>query len=350
MSHKKIAPLFDGPLDIVGDVHGEIEPLKKLLRHLDYDSQGAHPDGRRLVFVGDLCDRGPDSPGVIELVQGLVERDLAQCLAGNHELNILRSSSKPGNRWFLDPDHEEMREAGEFWHSLAAPDSHKPKWLNFFASLPLALEREDLRVVHAAWVPGEIAALRRAAGSTLEVYRTYEEQTLQAIEMEGLHHAIENETARWHHLLEDRNAKIPLLTATGECEERHQMGNPVRVATSGVERLAREPFWSNGKWRMCDRVRWWDEYEEAVPVVVGHYWRQLAPVTASSHASSKPQLFGETAASDWLGAKANVFCVDFSVGARYQERKSGVNEFGTRLAALRWPERELWFETGRYQP
>lgn len=348
MTHKNVASLFGGPLDIVGDIHGEIEALQALLGQLGYDQQGIHPRDRRLVFVGDLCDRGPDSPAVVELVKGLVDAGLAQCLLGNHELNILLSSSKSGNRWFLDPDHEEMHPAAEFGHSQIAPDSHKSKWLNFFASLPLALEREDLRVVHAAWIPGEIAALRQATGSSAEIYRRYEEQTRKAVEMEGLHHRLESEKGRWHHLLEDRNAHIPLLTATGEWDERIQMGNPVRVATSGVERLAREPFWSSGKWRMCDRVRWWDEYEEAVPVVIGHYWRQVAPVSGSSHASSKPELFGETAPTDWLGAKSNVFCVDFSVGARYQERKSGGNEFGTRLAALRWPERELWFETGKY--
>jgi hypothetical protein len=58
-------------------------------------------------------------------------------------------------------------------------------------------------------------------------------------------------------------------------------------------------------------------------------------------------MFEEGAPTDWVGARANVFCVDFSVGARYQERRAGVKQFDTRLGALRWPERELWFETGQ---
>ena len=72
-SGKLIRPLFEGPLDVVGDVHGEIDALTALLGQLGYDPQGVHPDGRRLVFVGDLCDRGPDSPAVIGLVRRLVE-------------------------------------------------------------------------------------------------------------------------------------------------------------------------------------------------------------------------------------------------------------------------------------
>lgn len=63
--NRTIAPLRAGPLDVIGDVHGEFDALRALLGHLGYDDGGAHPDGRRVVFVGDLCDRGPDSPAVL---------------------------------------------------------------------------------------------------------------------------------------------------------------------------------------------------------------------------------------------------------------------------------------------
>ena len=35
-----VQPLFDGPLDIVGDVHGEIAALTSLMHHLGYDNDG----------------------------------------------------------------------------------------------------------------------------------------------------------------------------------------------------------------------------------------------------------------------------------------------------------------------
>ena len=95
-----IQRLFDGPLDVIGDIHGEREALETLLEKLGYDREGRHPKGRRLVFVGDLCDRGPDSPGVIRIVQSLVESGRAQIVAGNHELNLLRREQKHGNHWF----------------------------------------------------------------------------------------------------------------------------------------------------------------------------------------------------------------------------------------------------------
>ena len=60
MTTPLVQPLFDGPVDIVGDVHGEIEALRSLMHHLGYADDGPHPNDRRLVFVGDLTDRGPE--------------------------------------------------------------------------------------------------------------------------------------------------------------------------------------------------------------------------------------------------------------------------------------------------
>ena len=250
-----VAPLLDGPIDVIGDVHGEIGPLRELLRQLGYDSEGNHPAGRRLVLVGDLGDRGPDSPAVGELVIALVGQGLAQCVLGNHELNLLRAEDKAGNAWFMNPERTEQRPGGEFAHSRVATTDFKARYLTFLESLPLVLERPDLRIVHAAWVRGQIDALRGATGSTLEVYRSYETQTEAQLRREGLKDRRDREKAGWRRALHDCHATVPLLTAIGECDERYQMGNPVRAATSGVERLARVPFWSSGRWRMCDRVQ-----------------------------------------------------------------------------------------------
>ena len=73
-----VQPLFDGSIDLVGDVRGEIEALIALLQPLGYDESGLHPEKRRLVFLGDLTDRGPDSPAVVNLIQSLVEAGRVQ--------------------------------------------------------------------------------------------------------------------------------------------------------------------------------------------------------------------------------------------------------------------------------
>jgi polynucleotide kinase-phosphatase len=78
-----------GPFDIIGDIHGCRSELDTLLAKLGY-RDGAHPEGRTAVFVGDLVDRGPDSPGVLRRVMGMVAAGTALCVPGNHENKLSR--------------------------------------------------------------------------------------------------------------------------------------------------------------------------------------------------------------------------------------------------------------------
>ncbi|MEU0899721.1 polynucleotide kinase-phosphatase [Streptomyces massasporeus] len=73
-----------GPFDIIGDIHGCAAELETLLGKLGY-VDGVHPEGRTAVFVGDLVDRGPDSPGVLRRVMAMVKSGNALCVPGNHE-------------------------------------------------------------------------------------------------------------------------------------------------------------------------------------------------------------------------------------------------------------------------
>ncbi|MEU8486772.1 polynucleotide kinase-phosphatase [Streptomyces sp. NPDC048641] len=73
-----------GPFDIIGDIHGCASELETLLARLGY-ADGVHPEGRTAVFVGDLVDRGPDSPGVLRRVMSMVRSGNALCVPGNHE-------------------------------------------------------------------------------------------------------------------------------------------------------------------------------------------------------------------------------------------------------------------------
>ncbi|MER6118690.1 polynucleotide kinase-phosphatase [Streptomyces sp. NPDC001743] len=78
-----------GPFDIIGDIHGCSSELETLLGKLGY-VEGSHPEGRTAVFVGDLVDRGPDSPGVLRRVMSMVSDGNALCVPGNHENKLGR--------------------------------------------------------------------------------------------------------------------------------------------------------------------------------------------------------------------------------------------------------------------
>ncbi|MEV0255032.1 polynucleotide kinase-phosphatase [Streptomyces sp. NPDC050732] len=78
-----------GPFDIIGDIHGCAAELETLLDKLGY-ADGVHPEGRTAVFVGDLVDRGPDTPGVLRRVMAMVADGTALCVPGNHENKLGR--------------------------------------------------------------------------------------------------------------------------------------------------------------------------------------------------------------------------------------------------------------------
>ena len=87
-----------GPFDLVGDVHGCFDELLALLQILGYRvSHGAlgfevyHPDGRKLVFLGDLVDRGPKTPQVLRLAMDAVKSGDAFCVAGNHDQKLIKA-------------------------------------------------------------------------------------------------------------------------------------------------------------------------------------------------------------------------------------------------------------------
>ena len=89
-----------GPFDIIGDVHGCFDELTELLLKLGYlisrveenqynfGFEVKAPDNRKAIFVGDLVDRGPDTPSVLRLVMSMVNAGVAYCVSGNHDSKL----------------------------------------------------------------------------------------------------------------------------------------------------------------------------------------------------------------------------------------------------------------------
>jgi len=139
------APAFD----VIGDVHGCLSELKTLLEKLGYDrTESTHPEGRVPVFVGDLADRGPDSPGVLRFVCDLVARDKALFVPGNHDDKLFRmlQGGKVQRTHGLDLTEEQL---------LGMPEKERERLtldvLAYLAPQPVHLVLADgkLAVAHA---------------------------------------------------------------------------------------------------------------------------------------------------------------------------------------------------------
>ncbi|MEM1008673.1 MAG: polynucleotide kinase-phosphatase, partial [Myxococcota bacterium] len=164
-----------GPFDIIGDIHGCSEELHQLLEQLGYvcqDQEGhgtfAHPNHRKAVFVGDLVDRGPDTPGVLKTVMRMVEAQTALCVPGNHDIKLLKK---------LQGKRVQMRHGlAESWAQMAQEDASFALIVkDFLQSLVshVVLDQGRLVVAHA----GMREDLQGRASGAVRQFALYGETT-----------------------------------------------------------------------------------------------------------------------------------------------------------------------------
>jgi hypothetical protein len=274
------------------------------------------------VFVGDLGDRGPDSPSVVEWVRARVAEGRAQSVLGNHDFNALWAAHggpmKTELSWLFD-EAEPFRHRGKPVPQALVRGRRRDEILAFFATLPIVLERDGdlpVRVIHACWEPAAVDRVR-AETDVVELHRRERKRIDEAIRDGASTDALD------HKLL-------------------HQNDNPVKRLTSGTECRSAEPVLINNEPRWERRWAWWREYGERPACVFGHYWRTPLPGEGAEF-----HLFDGVPPNALCGGEGGmVMCIDYSAGKRFKERlQSGFDgRYHTSLAALRLPEGELYFD------
>ena len=299
---------MNNAFDIIGDIHGHYDKLKTLLGKLGYCAAGGtwrHPEGRRVLFLGDFIDRGPRIRRVLHLVRGMCDAGTALAIMGNHEYNAVCYHAPDEKGGHLRPRTPKNRQ--QHAATLAEFFDHRDEWtewIEWMKGLPFYLDLGGLRAVHAAWHLAEVVALN---GATLR-----DPAFLKASAVKGTPEFLAVET-----LL--KGVELDLPDAVGYADK-------------------------DGHHRKAIRARWWERapqgmnYRELIfppadtppevpvpdhllaalpgygedepPVFIGHYWLQAdAPLTPLKH---------------------NVACLDYSAA------KDGP------LVAYRWDgEREL---------
>jgi hypothetical protein len=297
--------------DLIGDIHGHSDPLRELLEKLGYwqvDGVYRH-HARKVVFLGDFIDRGPDQRGVIGIVRPMVDAGAALAVMGNHEFNAIA--------WFTrDPDAPEeylrphsVKNLGQHRAFLDAYEGANDyaDLIEWFRSLPLWLELDGLRVVHACWDAGLMRYLEQRSAS---LNRYLDDHLLAAASRQGSMEFRAVET-----LLKGKEIKLPAGQRFHDKD-----GNPrheIRVrwwdANAKTYRrafLGPESALSHIPQDPIDVEHRIDYSSTEPPVFVGHYWMEGEP--------------------DLLAP--NVACLDWSIASPK----------GGRLVAYRWDgEKEL---------
>ena len=158
--------------DVIPDIHGDIDRLEATLRALGWRQSARGwrpPEGRSAAFLGDFIDGGSGNAAVVATVRDLVERDLAVAVMGNHELNAVlfhtagQNKSKEQDGWMRVRSAKNLRQHGSFLAEFPPGADATREVLDWFLTLPLFLELDGVRVVHACWDQSHIEriAVRR---------------------------------------------------------------------------------------------------------------------------------------------------------------------------------------------
>ena len=289
--------------DLIGDIHGHADELVELLQRLGYQKSNGtyrHPE-REVIFLGDFIDRGPKIRQVLEIVRPMVEEGIAKAVMGNHELNALAFHTEDPirvNSFVRERSTKNIRQHSQT--ILQLNDDELVSYLRWFQTLPMWLELDGLRAVHACWDEQKIDAIANAINEHDGITPSFLQQACQ--KDSSLYHSVEA-------VLKGKEAKLPdgFYFVDKDGHKRTEMRT---------------------RWYLCpknqsystyglhsDEVGCTDLLEQSVvdaatpypstskPVFVGHYWLS----------AEKPTILSE-----------NVACLDFSVA------KKGL------LCAYRW--------------
>jgi hypothetical protein len=148
--------------DLIGDIHGHADELEALLKKMGYSKSAgvySHPE-RRALFVGDYIDRGPEIKRTLEIVRGMVEKETAIALMGNHEYNALCFHHEEREGGHLRPHSiKNILQHYETLEQFKNKQGDYENYLKWFLELPLYYENDSFRAVHATWDPFYIKSL-----------------------------------------------------------------------------------------------------------------------------------------------------------------------------------------------
>lgn len=280
--------------DIIGDIHGCANTLARLLDQMGYRKVNGiyqHPR-RQAVFIGDIIDRGPRIREALHTVRDMVDHGSAQIVMGNHEYNALgyctRARPGSGRKWLREHSARHDRLIKETLDQFEHYSHEWNEFLEWFYTIPLFLEEEDFRAVHACWDRNLIEKFKQIQGGN-------------CIDEDFLHasSAIESFAGQvMDNLLRGTDLRLPEgLSITGSdgytrefFRTRFWADNPQTYADVVFQpdplppEIAQRPLDSSEKKQLLSYP------ESEPPVFVGHYWMEGEPAPL----------------------KSNVACIDFS--------------------------------------
>jgi hypothetical protein len=267
--------------DIIGDIHGHADALRRLLTKLGYaEVQGVYRhDTRKVMFVDDFVDRGPGQMEVLRIARNMCEAGTASAVLGNHEFNAIGWATSDGSGGHLRRHSKKNNgQHAEFLSQLGERSLHHGNAIEWFRQLPVWLDLPGLRVIHACWHDRSCDALR----PYLDANNRLTDEGIREAHQRGseAYNAVEI-------LLKGPEQRLPVgmsfVDASGNKREKVRLrwwdpdATTFRKAAIGVDdQLEKLPN---------DKITTDFQYLDSKPVMFGHYWVQGEPAIINSRAA-----------------------------------------------------------------
>jgi hypothetical protein len=292
--------------DLIGDIHGRALELEALLTKLGYRLAGSsfRHENRRAVFLGDFVDRGPYQRRVLDIVRPMVSEGSALAVMGNHEFNAIAYHTPDGNGGYLrSRNAKNTHQHRAFLDEFGDEPDEWADTIDWFKTLPLWLDLEGLRIVHACWDQAYINRLAQNYGEGAGL----SDQLLHAASRRDTwqYRAIET-------LLKGKEIRLPEGASFHDKDgnQRHQIrvrwwGNGTTYRDiylgpeSAITHIPDDPVAGD---HMIEYAH------EEKPVFIGHYWMEGAPqplapnIACLDYSVAKPG--GKLVAYRWDGEQA----------------------------------------------
>lgn len=287
--------------DLIGDIHGQALELEALLEKLGYRRSGDcfQHENRTVIFLGDFIDRGPHQKRALKLARSMIEAGSAKAVMGNHEYNAIAFFTPGPNGGNLrNRDNKNIGQHRAFLNAYAGDAEEWRETIEWFKTLPLWLDLDGLRVVHACW---DKAYIKRIA----EEYGSEARLTDELLHHSSVHGAWQYKAIET--LLKGKEIELPDGASFFDKDgnRRHE----IRVRWWGRGATYKDVYMGpeSALTHIPDDPILGDhlvEYgHEEKPVFLGHYWMEGKPTPLAD----------------------NIACLDYSVA-----------KLGGKLVAYRW--------------
>lgn len=269
--------------DLIGDVHGYATALKNLLTKLGYSFNGSfwqHPS-RKVIFLGDFIDRGGEQVEAVQIPKAMVENNAALAVMGNHEFNAVAYSIEHPSRQtdYLRPHTEKNRnQHAAFLGQVGEKKTLYNEFIAWFKTLPLFLDLDGLRVIHACWDKKSLDVIKPLLNSdnTLKDYAWIEvtekgSDYFEATEtlLKGLEVPLPNGVEFFD---KDKNSRKNIRTRWWDTELLTYRDLAI-VPDDVIEQIPHTPL-------AADIL---PGYDGEKPLFLGHYWLTGKPQPRTDH-------------------------------------------------------------------